>query len=86
MNGPVEKTDRDSKSQKARSVVFYDEVRPLGSREIELHRRRQDSNVLPWMDISQPETDISRYGLSCNDVMDGHVHWAARNNLPEYPL
>ena len=52
MTVSVKNIDRNSISQNARPVVFYDGACPLCSREIAHYRRRQDSDDLLWLDIS----------------------------------
>lgn len=70
----------------SRMTVLYDGGCPLCSREINHYRRLAGERPIEWADVTQPDTDLARFGLNTREAMQwfhvvdsaGAMHVGAR--------
>jgi len=56
-------------NKKTNMTVLYDGGCPLCSREINHYRRIAHGLPIEWIDVTQPETDLDRFGISREEAL-----------------
>lgn len=62
-------SSKQSYRSSGKPIVFFDGACPLCSKEIKHYRGLPGANHMEWIDVSEPELQLSAYGISQHEAM-----------------